>query len=116
MTDDLVTRARQYEGQSFETTACYNGLRDELAARIEADAATIARLEGELHLAKQSAQHSADWATAAIDDMKAADAKVAALVEALCEIKREPLGDVAANLHRCRMVARAAIAAAKEGK
>jgi hypothetical protein len=31
----LLQRLRQYEGQSFETTACYNGLRDEAAATIE---------------------------------------------------------------------------------
>ena len=30
----LITRLRQYEGRSFETTACYNGLRDEAADAI----------------------------------------------------------------------------------
>ena len=32
----LCERLEQYEGQSFETTACYNGLRDEAAAMIRA--------------------------------------------------------------------------------
>ena len=33
---DLVRRLRQYEGEQWETTACYNGTRDEVADAIEA--------------------------------------------------------------------------------
>jgi cytochrome c556 len=32
---DIVERLRQYEGAAFETTACYNGTRDEAADEIE---------------------------------------------------------------------------------
>lgn len=32
---DITARLRQYEGQNFETTACYNGLRDEAAHEID---------------------------------------------------------------------------------
>lgn len=32
---DIVDRLRQYRGRSFETTECYNGLRDEAAAEID---------------------------------------------------------------------------------
>lgn len=34
-TADLVKRLSAYEGRVFETTACYNGLREEAADRIE---------------------------------------------------------------------------------
>lgn len=32
---DIVERLRQYEGELWETTACYNGTRDEAADEIE---------------------------------------------------------------------------------
>lgn len=32
----LIERLRSYEGRNFETTACYNGLRDEAAAQLAA--------------------------------------------------------------------------------
>lgn len=32
--EELVKRLRQYEGAAFETTACYNGVRDEAADAI----------------------------------------------------------------------------------
>lgn len=38
----LIGRLRQYEGKSFETTACYNGTRDEAADAIEALTAALA--------------------------------------------------------------------------
>lgn len=40
MTDhtDLIARLGQYEGQPWETTACYNGLRDEARAALSAAA------------------------------------------------------------------------------
>lgn len=40
--DDLIKRLRQYEGQSFETTMCFNGVRDEAADRIAALEAQVA--------------------------------------------------------------------------
>lgn len=36
MTETLVERLRQYEGRDWETTVCYNGLRDEAANEITA--------------------------------------------------------------------------------
>lgn len=42
---ELVKRLRQYRGQPFETTECFNGLRDEAAERIEAQAREIAELK-----------------------------------------------------------------------
>lgn len=33
---DLVERLRAYEGRNWETTACYNGMRDETATALEA--------------------------------------------------------------------------------
>src|SRR5690606_30237718 len=41
----LVERLRQYEGRQWETTACYNGTRDEAASLIQSQAARIAELE-----------------------------------------------------------------------
>lgn len=43
----LVERLRQYEGRQWETTACYNGTRDEAASLIQSQAARIAELEAE---------------------------------------------------------------------
>lgn len=40
----LVKRLRQYDGEQFETTACYNGVRDEAAREIEALAARVEEL------------------------------------------------------------------------
>lgn len=44
----LVERLRQYEGRQWETTACYNGTRDEAASLIQSQAARIAELEAGL--------------------------------------------------------------------
>ncbi len=41
----LVERLRQYEGRQWETTACYNGTRDEATSLIQSQAARIAELE-----------------------------------------------------------------------
>lgn len=41
----LVERLRQYEGRQWETTACYNGTRDEAASLIQSQAARISALE-----------------------------------------------------------------------
>ena len=41
----LVERLRQYEGRQWETTACYNGTRDEAASLIQSLTARIAELE-----------------------------------------------------------------------
>lgn len=38
----VVERLRQYEGRQWETTACYNGTRDEAASLIQLQAARIA--------------------------------------------------------------------------
>jgi len=49
--DDLVKRLRQYEGRQFETTGCYNGLRDEAAneiVRLNGDNARLRRLNPNL--------------------------------------------------------------------
>jgi len=35
MSDTLLQRLRQYEGEQSQTTACYNGLRDEAADEID---------------------------------------------------------------------------------
>lgn len=43
----LVERLRQYEGRQWETTACYNGTRDEAASLIQSLTARIAELEAE---------------------------------------------------------------------
>lgn len=40
----LVERLRQYEGRQWETTACYNGTRDEAASIIQSLTARIAEL------------------------------------------------------------------------
>jgi len=42
--DDLLARLEAFDGQSFETTMCYNGLRVEAAARIRALEAELSEL------------------------------------------------------------------------
>lgn len=39
---DIVERLRNYEGENFQTTACYNGLRDEAANEIDRLRAQVA--------------------------------------------------------------------------
>ena len=40
----LVERLRQYRGESFETSECYNGLREDAATRLDAQRAEIGKL------------------------------------------------------------------------
>lgn len=61
---DLVSRLRQFRGAGWETTECYNGLREEAAARIEA-------LQAELAMAR------------------APHAKSGELVKEVCRLMRE---------------------------
>ena len=49
-TADLVKRLRSYEGYGFETTACYNGLREEAAVIIDQAADRIEQLEAAIKL------------------------------------------------------------------
>lgn len=73
--DNLVSRLRQYEGKNWQTTVCYNGLRDEAAATIEAQAAEIERLKHDVerHIGIASAEcgradqrpAGAEWACSA---------------------------------------------------
>lgn len=48
----LLQRLRQYEGQQSETTACYNGLRDEAAAEISDLRSRLTTLQSELDEAR----------------------------------------------------------------
>lgn len=59
MSDNLKARLLAYEGKAFETTACYNGLRDEAAKRIEALGAEVARLMQERAAATATAYEAA---------------------------------------------------------
>lgn len=43
----LIERLKAYEGRNFETTACYNGTRDEAAAYLAALSARVKELEAE---------------------------------------------------------------------
>lgn len=46
MTDDLVARLRSYDGAVWETTACYNGLREEAADVLEQERGDARTLRG----------------------------------------------------------------------
>jgi len=110
MTDDLVSDLQKAAGVRSDTDAWLMG---RAAARIEADAATIARLDVELQ--EQHRVRKA-WAARA----EAAEAKVAALVEALEQLVIEYDEVDLANaepksLTDAVSAARAAIAAAKGG-
>lgn len=63
--EQVAQRLEQYDGEQYETTACYNGLRDEAAsiiraqaAEIEAAKARIAELEAALENAENAARSS----------------------------------------------------------
>lgn len=127
MTDDLVTRYRLREGDMEPSPFGLYVRHDDHAARIEQDAATIARLEGERDaLRNWRAEAGAEYRA-----RQAAEAKVAALVEALREIAAEasvPVHTWRNGINFKKMyegwrkiaveridIARAAIAAAKGG-
>ena len=93
MTDDLVTRLRAHEEPitSRDGVVTYEGVKvcQEAADRIEQDAATIARLEGERDEMEAEAHAHIEMWGKALREKAAAEAKVAALVEALESIERE---------------------------
>lgn len=90
---DLVSRLRQFRGAGWETTECYNGLREEAADRIEA-------LERALREARDCVKSWGAYADpyfkekhGLADDLAAIDAALsgtvaptAGLVEALCDL------------------------------
>ena len=75
-TAGLRERLGQYEGRQWETTACYNGLRDEAAA-------TIARLERERDEALARYDAAGAQSMHAITDKLKAEARADKLAEAL---------------------------------
>ena len=109
MTDDLVTRAKTLSAMINlgERIACGQdtAMIDELSARIEQEAATIARLTGERDAMFRRAHLAEEWRDHDKERAEAAEAKVAALVEALLFY--------AASNNDHGIIARAAIAAAK---
>lgn len=122
MTDDLVTRLKE-EAEGAEFSSKYADLVAEAAARIEADAATIAR-------AHQAWLDADKLATERLRQLVDAEAKVAALVEALEAMRGAVCGETGfaecvrrysgnaypwPALDAADEAARAAIAAAKEG-
>lgn len=50
MPETLVQRLRAYEGENWETTACYNGVRDEAAAEIERLTAELTDIKAALEV------------------------------------------------------------------
>lgn len=121
MTDDLVNKLRTTK--LFEAGEWESGLGLEAADRIERDAATIARLEGERDEARETLRMLKVWDFPGdIQDAncraEAAEAKVAALVEALEKITKPYAADQSRLIHseaQIASIARAAIAAAKGG-
>lgn len=109
MTDDLVARLRAYDGRVWETTACYNGLREEAAAVLEQERGDARTLRGFVATYKMTPSMMASRAEIAEARIRELEAQLAEAYERAAKVADDSasanLGPYAARGDMARFVA-----------
>lgn len=109
MTDDLVARLRAYDGRIWETTVCYNGLREEAADALEQERGDARTLRGFIATYKMTPSMMASRAETAEARVRELEAVNAALNERAAQYERLYRNAEAEAIERCAQAVHGAV-------